>query len=470
MAIIRSVRTMVMIVVPILVLMSLHFSSSRWRALQEELEKKEMLHSVEVEKLEQQIAKARQTTTKCSSEAKESVEKVQLRYQQKLAKLDLEIKTREDKIKKADLKIKEVEKEDKDKDKDRGKLTDKLSKQEQALQSKEEELSQLKEESILALKASRDRAGVLRRGLQGSAALLAEKNVLIEQFNVTLLSALYHMEKDQRAAAAQSAAALGLPSKERKATMQRLTAKDVDLEKALDRAVQIFQYQRSEHSRLAQEFVNATRKERERQQQEKDREEAEAKAKVKEAKEAVSSNVVSEAADLAAKTDAALKDPKKESKGVPGSRKPQGDGSRKPKAGKPDPLDVAKSIVPVDELTEEQTTDTVKNSSSSSLTSTDDAETVKGGSQQGQGEAEEEEEDGESFGDLDFLGEADPQVLKQKEEEEKLRKQRIDRAMQKETTRQEQAKYWAKYHKQNQRKQGKLKSEGGDETEADSVD
>ena len=39
----------------------------------------------------------------------------------------------------------------------------------------QEELQEIKQESIEALKASRERAGVLRRGLQGSAALLVSR-------------------------------------------------------------------------------------------------------------------------------------------------------------------------------------------------------------------------------------------------------------------------------------------------------
>lgn len=52
---------------------------------------------------------------------------------------------------------------------------------------------------------------------QGSAALLAEKNVLIEQLNVTLIQALYHMEPDQRTSAAQAVGNLNLPLKVRRA-------------------------------------------------------------------------------------------------------------------------------------------------------------------------------------------------------------------------------------------------------------
>eukprot|EP00242_Pyramimonas_sp_CCMP2087_P007073 CAMPEP_0198199432 /NCGR_PEP_ID=MMETSP1445-20131203/2733_1 /TAXON_ID=36898 /ORGANISM="Pyramimonas sp., Strain CCMP2087" /LENGTH=293 /DNA_ID=CAMNT_0043869275 /DNA_START=138 /DNA_END=1015 /DNA_ORIENTATION=- len=289
-----------MVLVPFLVLTSLHYSSGRWRELQEELERREAQHAVELEKQEQQLAKARQGTIKCSSNEKESLEKVQTRSQAKIAKAEAQHKTTSESLKKAEQRVKELEREETSKEKERSRLEGKVFKDEEAIQTKEEELVEIKQESIEALKASRERAGILRRGLQGSAALLAEKNVLIEQLNMTLFSALYHMEKDQREAAAERTHQLAMPLKERKATVARLLSKDVNLEQEFENAVMVYQAARKEHARLAQEFVNATKAERERLDKEKEM--AKLIAKTQKAKVDLSALVIGEAAKVA-KTD-----------------------------------------------------------------------------------------------------------------------------------------------------------------------
>jgi len=126
----------------------------------------------------------------------------------------------------------------------------------------EGEVQDLKDESIAALRAARDRADVLRRGLQGSAALIAEKVVALEQLNITLMQALYHMEPDQRTAAAHNLELLelGLSTKDKRRLQQRLEYKSADLERGLENAVLVFKASRTEHARLAEEFVNTTRK------------------------------------------------------------------------------------------------------------------------------------------------------------------------------------------------------------------
>lgn len=122
-------------------------------------------------------------------------------------------------------------------------------------------MQDLKDESIAALRAARDRADVLRRGLQGSAALIAEKVVALEQLNITLMQALYHMEPDQRTAAAHNLELLelGLSSKDKRRLQQRLEYKSADLERGLENAVLVFKASRAEHARLAEEFVTTTR-------------------------------------------------------------------------------------------------------------------------------------------------------------------------------------------------------------------
>eukprot|EP00240_Pyramimonas_obovata_P005464 CAMPEP_0118947902 /NCGR_PEP_ID=MMETSP1169-20130426/46865_1 /TAXON_ID=36882 /ORGANISM="Pyramimonas obovata, Strain CCMP722" /LENGTH=330 /DNA_ID=CAMNT_0006894211 /DNA_START=30 /DNA_END=1019 /DNA_ORIENTATION=+ len=291
-----------MMLVSFLVLTSLHYSSSRWRDLQEELERREAQHAVELDKQEQALAKARQGTIKCSASEKETLDKIQTRTQAKVQKVEAQLRIATESLTKAEKRIKELEREEAGKGRENAKLEDKVSKYESSIQTKEEELQEIKQESIDALKASRERAGVLRRGLQGSAALLAEKNVLIEQLNMTLFAALYHMEKDQREAAAERTHQLSMPLKDRKATVARLVSKDVNLEQEFDNAVLVYQAARKEHARLAQEFVNATRAEKERLDKEKEK--AALLAQTQKQKVDLSALVIGEAAKVA-KTEAA---------------------------------------------------------------------------------------------------------------------------------------------------------------------
>ena len=53
-----------------------------------------------------------------------------------------------------------------------------------------DELEEMKHDSFEALKSCRVRTGVLKRGLQGSSAVLAERMVSMHQMNVTLLTVL----------------------------------------------------------------------------------------------------------------------------------------------------------------------------------------------------------------------------------------------------------------------------------------
>lgn len=67
----------------------------------------------------------------------------------------------------------------------------------------------------------------------------------------------------------------------------------------------------------------------------------------------------------------------------------------------------------------------------------------------------------ENIGDLEWSGaeEESPDQKKTREEQEAARRKRVERAMHKEETRQEQAKYWAKYHDKKKRKRA---AESGD--------
>ena len=62
----------------------------------------------------------------------------------------------------------------------------------------EEELEAMKTQSIEALKSSRGRTEVLRQGLQGSTALLAERSVTVAKLNLTLISVLASLDEKER--------------------------------------------------------------------------------------------------------------------------------------------------------------------------------------------------------------------------------------------------------------------------------
>eukprot|EP00241_Pyramimonas_parkeae_P001672 CAMPEP_0114257532 /NCGR_PEP_ID=MMETSP0058-20121206/18788_1 /TAXON_ID=36894 /ORGANISM="Pyramimonas parkeae, CCMP726" /LENGTH=484 /DNA_ID=CAMNT_0001372275 /DNA_START=37 /DNA_END=1491 /DNA_ORIENTATION=- len=447
----RYLRNLVLFMVPILILLSLHGSSSRWRALQEELERREGVHATEVERLEQRIAKAQQAQAKCGADNKDSMEKEKQRYIQRLAKQDAELRLRDDKFKKAEARVKELEKEESSSSRERERLQKLADTTSQGLAMKEEELQDLKDESISALKASRDRAGVLRRGLQGSAALLAEKNVLIEQLNVTLIQALYHMEPDQRTSAAQAVGNLNLPLKERKATAARLSSSDLDLESALEQAVATYQSARQEHARLAQEFVNTTRREKERAQKEREAEAAREKEKLaqKERREQRDKADPSLAAMESMAQEAAAAAQK-----AVGSAKEKLDKKKSSLKGGPvaDPLTVAKAIKPLDLMDEQK-----------------QFKEKRKAEMKNQIEEEGDVEGDENIGDLEWSGaeEESPDQKKTREEQEAARRKRVERAMHKEETRQEQAKYWAKYHDKKKRKRA---AESGDGDGAAGVD
>ncbi|KAK3274488.1 hypothetical protein CYMTET_17327 [Cymbomonas tetramitiformis] len=407
----RSVRALLVIAVPVFMIVSLQASGARWQQLQEEMESKEAAHKLEIEKYETQIRKLETAGKKCESVDK-SMKNQQEKLQGKLQAKEAELRAKEKELTKTVAKIKDSEASAKDAEKKLDGASTKASQTQQNLLQREEEIEELKKESISALKASRDRAGVLRRGLQGSAALLAEKTVIIEQLNVTLAATLHSMTAQMRADAQSLLSSEDLMSKDKKFIFSRLRpapqgGPTADSDPVLAGALESLKDARKEHSRLAQEFVAATNKTKVEQQQQQQQQQ------LQRLRSASGSSASHKAPDSRGQSQAV--EPGRAADGVP-----------------------------------------------------PDSSSVPGTTPEGD-EEEAGEDDGEMIGDIEWNGDTNQtsEAKHQRAEEEEKRKSRIERAMRKEAQRVEQQKYWDKYHlKKEREKKKKLAAEeaGADES------
>jgi chromosome segregation ATPase len=190
----------------LLVTVSLHTSASRWHSLTLELEEREDMHRTELATMQLKFK------TKCGSVDKQIAA---LEKERDLARIKLREKTQELAAKKAD--TAQLTRAAKEATSRRAgveaELADALEtnkEKEAAVASAGDELEEMKQTSFEALKSCRVRTGVLKRGLQGSSAVLAERAVSMHLMNVTLLAVLSHQSPEARKEAMQHVVQLGM--------------------------------------------------------------------------------------------------------------------------------------------------------------------------------------------------------------------------------------------------------------------
>ena len=440
----------------LLVTFSLHTSSQRWRDLQLQLEEREEAHRAEISTMQLKFK------TKCGSSDKQIAA---LEKERDMQKFKLREKTQELSAKKQE--VTQLQRAAKEAAAKRASIEQELAdavelnkEKEAAVAASGDELEEMKKDSFEALKSCRQRTGILKRGLQGSSAVLAERMVMVHQMNVTLLSVLAHLPLESHKEVMQQVVKLELSAADKQSALAKLRPTGRDLNAELEEAVQSLKDGRDDHRRLAAQFAADTAKAKEEEEKEEERlkEEAERKEREKEA----AAEAASGPPPLTKKQRKAMK------RAAAKAAAAEAEGGRDSEA-------VAAEDGDESEAKEEETGGEAEEATADAGGEAEEA-TADAGEEDADAEAEAakkpEQEAEEDLGDLGDLDGGDG-------DDEKKRAAKLERAMRAEKTRQDQAKYWAKYHEKEEKAKARAKAakqaeaggtEDGAEEDADAAD